>query len=145
MNGMIWRAPWRTSAARDLAGRDDQEVLVALEDYRPFALRQESKDCFRSLATYLDRLLAAFSPAGLLPKPGSATAEPPIQQLQQSLSARELEVLRLIADGLSNRAIAGTLFLSVGTVKSHAHNIYLKLEVQSRTQAIARAREVGLL
>jgi LuxR family transcriptional regulator, maltose regulon positive regulatory protein len=61
------------------------------------------------------------------------------------LSARELEVLRLIADGLSNRAIAGTLFLSVGTVKSHAHNIYLKLEVQSRTQAIARAREVGLL
>jgi LuxR family transcriptional regulator, maltose regulon positive regulatory protein len=157
---LYWRSDDRTQARfvlkRALALAQPEGYLRTLvdlgpamqslvEDYRRFALRQESKDCFRPLATYLDRLLAAFSPAGFPPEPGSAPAEPPIQQLQEPLSARELEVLRLIADGLSNRAIAGTLFLSVGTVKSHAHNIYLKLEVQSRTQAIARAREVGLL
>jgi LuxR family maltose regulon positive regulatory protein len=50
-----------------------------------------------------------------------------------------------MADGLSNREIAARLFLAVGTVKSHIHNIYGKLGVQGRTQAIARARELNLL
>jgi LuxR family maltose regulon positive regulatory protein len=54
-------------------------------------------------------------------------------------------VLRLIADGLSNREIAGKLVVAVSTVKTHINNIYGKLQVKSRTQAIARARELGLL
>ena len=60
-------------------------------------------------------------------------------------SARELEVLRLIAAGLSNREIAGELFIAVGTVKRHINHVYGKLAVRSRTQAIAKARELRLL
>jgi LuxR family maltose regulon positive regulatory protein len=61
------------------------------------------------------------------------------------LSERELEVLRLIASGKSNRRIAEDLFVSMGTVKTHVNNLYRKLDVGSRTQAVARARESGLL
>jgi LuxR family maltose regulon positive regulatory protein len=61
------------------------------------------------------------------------------------LSERELEVLRLIADGLSNAEIAGKLVIAQGTVKRHINNIYGKLGVQSRTQAVAKAREIRLL
>jgi LuxR family maltose regulon positive regulatory protein len=61
------------------------------------------------------------------------------------LSDREMEVLQLIAGGLSNREIAERLFLSPGTVKVHAHNIYSKLGVNGRTQAIKQARDLGLL
>ena len=62
-----------------------------------------------------------------------------------TLSAREVEVLRLVARGLSNRAIARELVISLGTVKTHIHNISGKLGVDSRTQAIARARALNLL
>jgi DNA-binding NarL/FixJ family response regulator len=65
--------------------------------------------------------------------------------LAGALSERELEILRLIADGLDNREIAERLTLSLGTVKSHTHNIYSKLNAESRTQAIARARAMGVL
>jgi LuxR family transcriptional regulator, maltose regulon positive regulatory protein len=61
------------------------------------------------------------------------------------LSERELEVLALIAAGKSNRQIARALFVTVGTVKTHIKNIYGKLDVHSRTQAIARARKLNLL
>ena len=63
----------------------------------------------------------------------------------QTLTKRELEILSLIADGFSNRDIAGKLIFSVGTVKWYAHQIYGKLGVSSRTQAIARAKELNLL
>jgi LuxR family transcriptional regulator, maltose regulon positive regulatory protein len=61
------------------------------------------------------------------------------------LSARELEVLSLIAQGKSNEEIAGKLFLALNTVKRHASNIYDKLEVKKRTEAVAKARQLGLL
>ncbi len=61
------------------------------------------------------------------------------------LSQRELEVLQLIAQGLSNREIAGRLVISLSTVKGHTNNIYGKLAVNSRTQAVARARRLGIL
>jgi len=54
-------------------------------------------------------------------------------------------VLQLVADGLSNREIAEQLFITVGTAKTHTINIYRKLDVNSRTQAVARAQELGLL
>ena len=62
-----------------------------------------------------------------------------------TLSEREVEVLRLVARGLSNRAIARELVVSLGTVKTHVHNVCGKLGVDSRTQAIARAQELNLL
>lgn len=61
------------------------------------------------------------------------------------LSERELEVLRLAADGLSNREIAAQLVVTLGTVKKHLNNIYGKLGVERRTEAIARARQLALL
>ena len=63
----------------------------------------------------------------------------------QPLSERELEVLRLIARGASNREIAGALFLAEGTVKNHVTNILGKLEVRDRTQAALKAKESGLI
>jgi LuxR family maltose regulon positive regulatory protein len=74
------------------------------------------------------------------------SARPPkIEGLVETLSERELEVLYLIAAGLSNSEIADKLFISLNTVKTHLKNIYGKLNVKSRTQAVARAKELGLL
>jgi LuxR family maltose regulon positive regulatory protein len=63
----------------------------------------------------------------------------------EALSEREVEVLKLIAAGKSNKEIAAELFLAIGTVKKHTNNIFGKLGVESRTQAIARARELGTI
>ena len=65
--------------------------------------------------------------------------------LVDPLSERELEILRLIAQGASNREIAGTLFLAEGTVKNHVTNILGKLEVRDRTQAALKAKESSLI
>jgi LuxR family transcriptional regulator, maltose regulon positive regulatory protein len=67
------------------------------------------------------------------------------QLLVDPLSPRELEVLQLIADGLSNREIGEKLFLALSTVKGHSQVIFDKLQVQRRTEAVARARELGLI
>jgi len=74
------------------------------------------------------------------------TVKPPkIEGLMDPISERELEVLHLIAAGLSNREIADKLFISLNTVKTHTKNINSKLDVSSRTKAVARAKELGLL
>ncbi len=97
---------------------------------------------------YVTRLLAALEqpergPAGA---GGVSGFVPALEEgLSEALSERELEVLRLMADGKSNREMAGLLFLAEGTVKKHINNIYVKFDVHSRTQALARAREMGLL
>ena len=65
--------------------------------------------------------------------------------LVEPLSARELEVLRLIAAGLSNQQICERLFLALDTVKGHNRRIFEKLQVQRRTEAVARARALGLM
>jgi len=67
------------------------------------------------------------------------------QPLVEPLSARELEVLALVAEGLSNREIGERLFITPGTVKNHVSNVLAKLGVRDRTQAILRAQELGLL
>jgi DNA-binding NarL/FixJ family response regulator len=67
------------------------------------------------------------------------------QPLIEPLSAREHEILRVIAAGASNREIANTLFLAEGTVKNHITNILGKLGVRDRTQAVLKARDVGLI
>src|SRR5215217_8194478 len=74
-----------------------------------------------------------------------SSATLPVADLPEPLTERELEVLRLIASGKSNRRIATELFISVGTVKTHLNNLYRKLGAHSRTQALARARELKLL
>ena len=88
---------------------------------------------------YVERL---FEAAGVAV--ASQTAARP-QPLIEPLSARELEILQLIAEGLSNREIGQRLFLSLPTVKWHAGNIYGKLGVKNRTTAVAKARELDIL
>jgi ATP/maltotriose-dependent transcriptional regulator MalT len=68
-----------------------------------------------------------------------------VSRLVEPLTNRELEILALIAQGLSNKQIAETLIVSTGTVKWHTSQIYSKLGVNSRTQAVARARTLDLL
>ncbi len=89
---------------------------------------------------YIGRLLAAF-PATQVPTPArKAPAD-----MVEPLSERELEVLRLVAQGLTNQEIAQRLCLTVRTIKWHASNIYSKLSTQNRAQAVAKARALGLL
>jgi LuxR family maltose regulon positive regulatory protein len=95
---------------------------------------------------FVDQLLtapAAGEPASADSRPDALTTRSSPQL--EPLSGRELEVLRLLAAGLSNQEIAGELVISVGTAKWHAHNIFAKLGVRGRTQAIARAREWRLI
>lgn len=93
---------------------------------------------------YAGRLLAAFPDAA--PRPGDRLHTSEIQsQMVEPLSERESEVLQLIAAGLTNRQIAQKLFLSPNTIRVHASNIYGKLGVHNRTQAVARARRLGIL
>ena len=75
----------------------------------------------------------------------SSLGEAQIAVTFEALTERELDVLRLLAKGFSNRAIAEHLVVSVGTVKSHLKHIFGKLAVESRTQAVAQARAAGLL
>ncbi len=93
---------------------------------------------------YVPRLLAMLTGEQAIP----VTLEPPVQTTQtliEPLTEREREIVRLIASGCSNQDIARELFVGVSTVKWHLLNIYGKLQVQSRTQAVAHARQLGLV
>ena len=70
---------------------------------------------------------------------------PLAQLLPEPLSRRELEILGLLAQSLSNGEIATQLFISPGTVKRHAHNIYGKMAVSGRREAVAKATALGIL
>jgi len=85
---------------------------------------------------YVHQLLAQFA--------GRATI-PHADALIEQLSPRELDVLQRVAEGLSNREIAGQLFVAESTVKSHLNTVYRKLGVKNRTQAVAKARDLRLL
>jgi ATP/maltotriose-dependent transcriptional regulator MalT len=74
------------------------------------------------------------------------SAEPKPELLEKyRLSKREYEVLALIAQGYSNQEIAEILFVSLNTIKTHSSNVFLKLDVKRRTQAVQKAMEIGLL
>jgi LuxR family maltose regulon positive regulatory protein len=115
---------------------------VFVDEEEPMALllrRAASRGIARA---YVHRLLEALARTDTQREPASTLGAPP---LIEPLTGREMEVLRLMAAGLSNREIAAELVLAMGTVKAHLHHIYGKLGVRGRTQAAARARELHLL
>jgi DNA-binding CsgD family transcriptional regulator len=77
------------------------------------------------------------------PADESAVNETELKKL--NLSSREYEVLQLLAKGYSNAEIAGTLFLSLSTVKTHASNLFVKMDVKSRTQTIEKAKRLKII
>jgi len=117
-------------------------IRLFVDEGKPMAelLRQAASRRIHS--KYVSHLLAAFVP---VEKKVATTVSLRKQPLIEPLSERELEVLRYLAMGLSNQVIAEQLFLSLAAVKWHARNIYGKLNVSNRTQAVTRARELGIL
>lgn len=91
--------------------------------------------------------LGPSEPESVPAEPVDATAEAPpsTPPLVEPLTEREAEVLELLASGRTNREIAADLFVTVGTIKAHTSNIYAKLQARNRTEALARARGLGLL
>ncbi len=92
---------------------------------------------------YTRRLLSAFDDEAA--PPVSTPAQVAAAELVEPLTAREVEILRLIAAGMRNQEIADQLFISLFTVKRHVANTYGKLGVSHRTEAVARANELNLL
>jgi len=110
--------------------------------------RFEMDEAMRSrLLPYLGRILQAF-PSAALPStyPHSINSQQsPIDNLVEPLTDRELDVLRLMAEGLKYEEIADRLFISLNTVRSHVKAIYEKLNVKNRIKAIDMARRLQLL
>lgn len=112
---------------------EGEPMRALLLDFRVFNERHPHGN--HKWMGYLEKLISAFAP------PGKAQQA----KLIEPLSQREVEVLRLIAQGLSNGEISKRLFLALNTVKGHNRLIFDKLQVQNRTEAVARARELDLL
>ena len=126
-------------------------MQLLISDYR-LMIEEQSHNQDHNLIEYVNKLLAAFAQPASLPQSGVAhpnssiaNQKSTIENLVEPLSQRELEVLQLIAQGLSNHEIGERLFLALDTVKGHTRRIYDKLQVQRRTEAVVRARELGLL
>jgi LuxR family maltose regulon positive regulatory protein len=118
-------------------------IRIFVDEGRPMGRLLSEAAARGMMPDYTARLLAVFEAEE---RKGEVESHlPPAQSLTEPLSQRELEVLRLIAQGLSNREISERLFLAVITVKGHNRNIFRKLQVRRRTEALARARELGLL
>jgi len=165
----------RNRRATPSAKDRERELLISLEErgeLTPATAAMRTSLTVEEAARMLDRLAARghlrvldhdgvlayalperelqSAPKASLPSPG--TAEPVSEEpratpepLTEPLSERELEVLTLLASGRSNAEIARDLFIAVGTVKTHTNNIYRKLGVRNRAEALARARSLELL
>jgi LuxR family maltose regulon positive regulatory protein len=136
--------------AEALALAEAQGYVRFFLDYGPPMARLLRKAAKRGIARdYVGRLLAQSGRQAGEDGQQVAGSAPSIvfglSSLVEPLSNRELEVLRLVAAGLSNQQIAQKLFIAVSTVKSHLNSVYGKLGVKNRTQAVARARELDLL
>ena len=135
-------------------GKPLQSLIL---DFRLWISAQPRTEQQVKLLIYTDKLLSAFPPTErvldesavvrVAPLGATLSQNPKskIQNLVEPLTERELEVLHLVAQGLSDRQVAEQLIVVIGTVKRHLNNLYGKLGVHTRTQALARARELNLL
>jgi ATP/maltotriose-dependent transcriptional regulator MalT len=118
-------------------------IRLFVDEGRPMAHLLSEVATQGIMPDYTGKLLAVFEAEEQ--KSENDSSPPTAQPLLEPLSPRELEVLQLMAQGRSNQEISEQLFLALSTVKGHNRNIFGKLQVQRRTEAIARARELGLL
>lgn len=117
-------------------------IRLFADEGRPMAQLLSEAAARGILPEYTARLLDAFDRDS---GDSRTQVSPGVSSLVEALSPRELEILRLVAQGLSNQEISERLFLALDTVKGHNRRIYEKLQVQRRTEAVARARDLGLL
>jgi LuxR family maltose regulon positive regulatory protein len=131
---------------------EGESVRTMLGQFRSQLMQQPQSEQNTALSIYVNLLLTHFGPQpseerktipSRLLKPTPKVEN--LHALLEPLSEREVEVLGLVASGLTNTEIASRLIVATSTVKTHLNHIFSKLGVQSRTQAIARARELGLL
>ncbi|MFN2131169.1 MAG: LuxR C-terminal-related transcriptional regulator [Anaerolineae bacterium] len=134
-------------------GEREGYVRVFVEQGAPMATLLQQAAARGLSPDYARKLLATLwtAEAGRTSAPTSLAAAPPVpaslraDSLIEPLTARELEVLQLLGEGRSNQDICSALVITLNTVKKHTSNIYSKLSVHSRTQAVVRAQELGLL
>jgi LuxR family maltose regulon positive regulatory protein len=121
-----------------MLGQPEGYVRAFLDESAPIAKLLRRAGSHGISPKYVAELLSQFDrEVGIVP----ASQQPLIEPLTE----RELEVLHLLADGMSNQEIARKLVVALGTAKTHTASLYRKLDVVSRTQAVARARELGIL
>ena len=151
--GMQPPQPLGAQPLHPLGAPQPPQPLGAQQPLRPLLpLQSMLREAARrgvSLAVLTD-LLEEPAPASTTAPRSNSSLGPPValrpqNALRLPLSERELEVLHLLAEGLSNREIAARLVVAETTVKKHVNHLFDKLDVASRTQAIIRARELGLL
>ncbi|HEY6411552.1 MAG TPA: LuxR C-terminal-related transcriptional regulator, partial [Ktedonobacteraceae bacterium] len=118
-------------------------IRFFVDEGRPMAHLLSQVAALGRMPEYTGKVLAAFKAEEH--KRETPSARPFAQSLLEPLSPRELEVLQLMAQGLSNQEMSERLVLALDTVKGHNKKIFGKLHVQRRTEAVARARELGLL
>ena len=159
------------ASRRAVPGAREKELLAALEEggeltpatvaMRTSLTVEEAEEMLEDLArkghlkTQAEEGVMAYALVGArrqgLPSGDSSPARAAAgenvtsRRLEDPLSQRELEVLTLLASGKTNSEVAGDLFVSVGTIKSHTGNIYRKLGARNRAQALTRARDLGLI
>ena len=119
-------------------------IRLFVDEGPPMAHLLSEAEASGMLPDYTGKLLAVLE-AEEQKREDTSSLPPPAQPLLEPLSRRELEVLHLMAQGLSNHEMCERLFLALDTVKGHNRKIFDKLQVQRRTEAVARARELGLL
>src|SRR5205807_9240523 len=119
-------------------------IRLFVDEGPPMAHLLSEAEALGMLPDYTGKLLAVLE-ADAQKRENTSSLPPSAQPLIEPLSRRELEVLHLMAQGLSNQEMCERLFLALDTVKGHNRKIFDKLQVQRRTEAVARARELGLL
>lgn len=127
-------------------------VLVAILKYFEYRywIRDLSVEVYIGVVAVLFTALGVWAGSKLLAGKKQVPAEQPHAPNEEALrslgiSVRELDVLQLMASGCSNQEIADKLFISLPTVKSHSSSLFVKLDVSRRTQAVLKARAVGIL
>ena len=165
-NGRVLEIRLLQALAADARGRRTEAltilervlILAAPEGYvrifvdagAPMAALLTAAYSHRIMPEYVAKILAVFEPGSAFkvqeaPISRHSSDPRPLSLIAEPLTARELEVLRLLTEGASNSAIAQALVISLGTTKKHINNIFGKLGVQSRIQAAAKARELALI